>query len=82
MNKTDILNCFVKFGEKKHMEDLFQSGELYFNIPSEYNKLQSKDNERGDDNEGGEWIVNEQIKNVKVEHPFLGTHHLLPRDCK
>lgn len=78
MNKSDILFCFVKFGKKEYMEKLIQDGELYFNTSSEYNKIQSVDNVRGDDNEGAEMIINKQLTDIRIEHPSLGSVDLKP----
>ena len=67
----DKLLCFIKFTHREFADKLLKKGEIYFNLPSSFNK--SVEMERGDDNEGAEWIDNSQITNIKVDHPTLGT---------
>lgn len=59
----DIL-LFVKFTKREFAEKLLD-GQIYFNIPSNYNKIENK--EIGDENEGAKWIDNSEITNIKCE---------------
>jgi hypothetical protein len=68
--------CFIKFTEQQFADKLLKEGEVYFNLPSSFNKLKEK--ERGDDNEGAEWIDNSQIVNIKADHQTLGTFEFKP----
>ena len=72
----DKIFCFLKFTEKEFADKLLNDGEVYFNLPSSYNKL--TENERGDDNEGAEWIDNSQIVHIRSDHPTLGTFEFKP----
>jgi len=76
MKEVEQIFCLIKFGEKEHIEKLLKQGELYFNTVSTFSEL--KDKERGDVNEGAEWIKNAQVKKIKVEHPTLGSLELFP----
>lgn len=72
----DKIFCFLKFTEREFAEKLINKGQIYFNLPNTFNKLVNK--ERGDDNEGAEWIDNSSIVHIKVEHPTLGTFEFQP----
>jgi len=64
--------CLIKFGTKEHMESLLNVGEIHFSpLINFYN---STEEERGDSNEGLIKLENVKIKEVKVEHPTLGTY--------
>ena len=69
-NPTDNIFCFIKFTDREFADKLL-NGQIYFNLPSSFNNLTKK--ERGDDNEGAEWIDNTEIASIKTEHPTLGT---------
>jgi len=69
-NSTDKIFCFIKFTKREFAEKLL-NGQIYFNTPNSFNNLTEK--ERGDDNEGAEWIDNTEIASIKTEHPTLGT---------
>ncbi len=69
-NSTDNIFCFIKFIERE-FADTFLNGQVYFNMPSSFNDLPEK--ERGDENEGAEWIDNTEIVTVKTEHPTIGS---------
>lgn len=71
----DRILCFIKFTEHKFAESLLKKGQVFFNLPSSYNKLDEK--ERGDGNEGAEWIDNSQLVNIKAEYPY-GTFEFKP----
>jgi hypothetical protein len=70
------LFCLIKFAEKEFADKLLKKGEVYFSLPSHYKKL--KEQERGDNNEGAEWIDNALLTNLKVNHPTLGTFEFKP----
>jgi hypothetical protein len=72
----DKIFCFIKFTERQFADKLLKDGEVYFNLPSSFNNLTEK--ERGDDNEGAEWIDNSQIIHIKSEHPTLGKFEFKP----
>jgi len=76
MKEIEQIFCLIKFGQKEHVEKLLKEGELYFNTVSTYAELD--DEERGDANEGAEWINNAQVVKIKVEHPTLGSLELFP----
>ena len=69
-NSTENIFCFIKF-IKREFADKFLNGQVYFNMPSSFNDLREK--ERGDENEGAEWIDNTEIVTVKTEHPTIGS---------
>lgn len=66
----------LKFLPSEFADKLFREGQIYFGLPSTFNNL--KNDERGDDNEGAEWIDNSEIVSIKVDHPTLGTHEFKP----
>jgi hypothetical protein len=72
----DKIFCFIKFTKREFAEKLLKNGEVFFNLPSSFNNLTEK--ERGDDNEGAEWIEYSQITHIKAEHPTLGTFEFNP----
>ncbi len=49
MNKNYV--CFIKFGEKKHMEALYNDGEIYMNTFDYFKKLEKSPDGRGDPDE-------------------------------
>ena len=69
-DSIDKIFCFIKF-TKREFADKFLDGQIYFNTPSSFNNL--KERERGDENEGAEWIDNTEIVAIKTEHPTLGS---------
>jgi hypothetical protein len=73
MNK---ILCFIKFSTDEFAGKLFRQGQIYFNLPSTYSN--SLETERGDINEGAEWIDNSEIVNIKAEHPTLGMFEFKP----
>lgn len=75
--KEDHLICLIKFGKKRHLEKMLKDGEIYFNTVDSY--TDSNEPERGDLNEGADWIENAQFTSVKVQHPTLGEHIFSPK---
>ena len=75
--KEDHLICLIKFGKKHHLEKMLKDGEIYFNTVDSY--TDSNEPERGDLNEGADWIENGQFANIKVEHQTLGEHTFTPK---
>jgi len=66
----------IKFGKKEDLEKLLRKGEVYFNTLETF--TESKDPERGDENEGACWIENIQFTNIRAVHPILGTFDFKP----
>ena len=68
--------CLIKFGQKQYMENLLKKGEVCFNPIDEFRT--SIEKERGDSNEGAISLQNVKVKEIKAEHPDLGTYVFKP----
>ncbi|MES2274625.1 MAG: hypothetical protein V4592_01300 [Bacteroidota bacterium] len=71
-----VVYCWVKFGRKEHMENLFNNGEVCFSAVRDFRE--SSENERGDSLEGAYSIENVTLIDIKCDHPTLGTFHFKP----
>lgn len=77
MNKLDNkIFCFIKFGPEEHLLNLRDYGELYFNVPKNFNNYINL--QRGDLYEGSEWILNTEFSKIEVEHPSIGRFKIIP----
>ncbi len=76
INEMEKLIVLMKFGEKEHIENLFNKGEIFFNTPLSYSE--SSERERGDIYEGAEWVENVQLSEISFNHPKIGVGKLTP----
>ena len=69
----DRVFCLVKFGKKEHMENLLNWGEVCFTALTLFRD--SLEQERGDSFEAAFSLKNVILKEIKCEHPTLGTFY-------
>jgi hypothetical protein len=68
--------ALIKFGQKKHLENLMYSGQLRFGSLEGF--ANSTEKERGDKFEGATNILNEQFIKIECDHPEIGKHTFIP----
>lgn len=66
----------VKFGKREHIESLLNEGHIHFSPINTF--TQGSQPERSDKFEGAFKIINEEIIDIKCEHPQLGTFNFKP----
>jgi hypothetical protein len=66
----------IKFGKKEHMKIFINKGLIRFSPIKNFSK--SNENGRGDELEGAFNIMNEELLEIKCEHPIVGNFTLKP----
>lgn len=75
-NPMEDILFLIKFTKKEYAESLLKKGQIYFNVSRSFHGL--KDGERGDENEGAEWIDFTPIVKIRAANPTVGTFELTP----
>ncbi len=68
--------CLIKFGQKEHLVNLMERGQMRFGALSAFEL--STEEERGDKFEGAINIVNGQFTKIECDHPTLGKYTFTP----
>jgi hypothetical protein len=68
--------CLVKFGQKVHLENLMNNGQMRFGAIDTF--AQSKEKERGDKFEGALNMVNGQFLKIEYNNPDIGRGSFTP----
>ncbi len=68
--------CLIKFGEKEHLENLMNNGQMRFGAIQGFST--STELERGDKFEGATSILNGKFSKIECDHPTLGRYTFSP----